>query len=61
MIVLNDVVSEQKCIDYTEKLPFMVTFLYNLYIFAVVPKQKCIDYIENDNLWSFFSIIYTFF
>ena len=25
----QSVVSKQKCIDYTEKLPFMVMFLYN--------------------------------
>ena len=29
----KSVVSKQKCIDYIEKLPFMVIFLYNLYIF----------------------------
>ena len=26
---------ETKCIDYTEKWPFMVIFLYNLYIFEI--------------------------
>ena len=29
------VVSKQKCIYYIEKLPFMVIFLYNLYIFCL--------------------------
>ena len=51
----KSVVSEQKCLDYIEILPFMGIFLYNLYIFRLfkgdpksgVSKQKCIDYIEN--------------
>ena len=33
----NHVISKQKCIDYTENLyrPFMVIFLYNLYILGI--------------------------
>ena len=31
----NDVLSIQKCIYYIEKWPFMVIFLYNLYIFGI--------------------------
>ena len=30
----KSVVSKEKCIDYIEKWPFMVIFLYNLYIFV---------------------------
>ena len=42
----KSVVSKQKCIDYIEKRPFMVIFLYNLYIFTLIKKQKCIDYTD---------------
>ena len=42
----KSVVSEQKCLDYIEILPFMGIFLYNLYIFRLFkggPKKCCIE------------------
>ena len=30
---------KQKCLDYLEKLPFMVIFLYNLYIFVLIQHE----------------------
>ena len=42
-IYVQNVVSKQKCIDYTEKWPFMVIFLYNLYIFAYICNQTKIQ------------------
>ena len=38
---LKSVVSKQKCIAYIEKWPFMVIFLYNLYIFVWI-QQGCL-------------------
>ena len=35
MVDCKSVVSTQKCIDYIERLPFMVIFLCSLYIFVV--------------------------
>ena len=40
----NRVISKQKCIDYIEKLPLMVIFLYNLYILGSI-FEPC--YIQN--------------
>ena len=39
---LKSVVSKQKCIDYIEKWPYMVIFLYNLYIFVWI-QHSCLD------------------
>ena len=44
----KSVVSKQKCIDYIEKLPLMVIFLYiyTFYVDTLLAKQKCANYIE---------------
>ena len=43
-IAVLRVISKQKCIDYIEKWPFMVIFLYNLYYFWSIFEQY---YIQN--------------